>query len=219
MATTVTNMLTWVGYRLSTTIGAATEPSQAECIQWINEVVSELTTVCAEAKTEVGRTTASITLADGSATYTDLALVLLAPYEMLDDDGQRFCGWIEKTSERIPLKLVTEQDSVNYNPSTEREPVAFYVNGANGLVFLDTPDTAYTAKIPYYPVHTVITAVGNTIPFLGIFDNTIIESVTMRSQNRDEYDLSFELKWFSYIRGQARKILAMRRSETTRIKV
>jgi len=219
MATTVTNMLTWVGYRLNVTIGAATEPSQAECIQWINEVVAELLTVCVESGTEIGRSTASVTLADKTASYNDLAATLLAPYEMLDGGGQRFCGWIEKTNVRNPLKLTTQATAVEYDPALESEPVEFYVDGSNNLIFLPTPDATYTAKIPYYAVHTILTAVGNTIPFIGVFDNVIIESVTMRAQNRDEYDLSFELKWFSYIRGQARKIIAMRKGETTKVSV
>jgi hypothetical protein len=41
----------------------------------------------------------------------------------------------------------------------------------------------------------------------------------MRSQNREEYELGFELKWFQYIRGQARKIIMMRKNPTTRISV
>ena len=217
MATTVTNMLAWVGYRLNVTIGASSEPSQAECIQWINEVVSELLTVCVESGTEVGRSTASITLADGDKDYTDLAATLMTPYEMRDSDGRRFCGWIEKTNVRNPLLLLTEADSIDYDPALESEPVGFYVTGDNTLIFLPTPDATYTAKIPYYAVHTILTAVGNTIPYIGIFDNVIVESVTMRAQNRDEYDLSFELNWFKYIRGQARKILAMRRSETVKV--
>ena len=219
MATTVTNMLTWVGYRLGTTISASSEPTQAECIQWINEVVAELLTVCVETGTEIGRTTASITLADGDKDYTDLAALLLAPYEMIDNKGQRFCGWIEKTNVRNPLKLGTEADSVHYNPAEESEPDMFYITGDNTLIFLNTPDATYTAKIPYYPVHTIITAVGDTIPYMGVFDNVIIESVTMRAQNRDEYDLGFELNWFKYIRGQARKIIAMRQGETIKVSV
>lgn len=219
MATTVTNMLTWVGYRVGTTISSSSEPTQAECLQWINEVCSELLTVCVEGGTEIGRSTASITLADGTATYTDLATTLLTPLEMIDTKGEAFCGWIEKTNERNMLKLTTEAKSIEYDPAHEDEPVEFYLNGSNGLVFLPTPDATYTAKIPYYAVHTILTVVGDTVPFKGVFDNVIIESVTMRAQNRDEYDLSFELNWFKYIRGQARKIIALRKGTTTRISV
>ena len=221
MATTVANILTWVGYRYfpddAQSISATSNPSQAECLQWINEVVSELLTVCVEAGTEVARSTASVTLADGTASYNDLAATLLTPYEMLDSDGQRFCGWIEKTNVRNPLKLVTQARALDYDPALESEPVEFYIDGSNNLIFLPTPDDTYTAKIPYYAVHTILTQTTDTIPYIGIFDNVIVESVTMRAQNRLEYDLSFELKWYSYIRSQARKVLAMRRGETVGI--
>jgi hypothetical protein len=84
------------------------------------------------------------------------------------------------------------------------------------VIFRPTPDDEYTAEIPYYPYHTTLTLTTATVPFLKVFDHVITESVTMRAQNRDEYDLSFELKWFSYIRKQARKIIAMRKNETVR---
>ena len=221
MATTVTNILTAVGYRIfldGTAISTTTEPSTAECIQWMNETCNELLTVCAETGSEIGRTTASITLADGTATYTDLASLLFANVLFYDDAGETFSGWIEKTNARNPLKLGTEADSLNYNPATESEPDRFYVNASNGLTFLPTPDATYTAKIPYYGVLTALAAVGNTVPFLGVFDNVIIESLAMRIQNRAEYDLSFELKWFTYIRSQARKIIGMRTNPVVTIR-
>jgi hypothetical protein len=221
--TTVANILTNVGYRLfpdgSTTISATSEPNQAECIQWINETCEELLTVCVEMGSEVGRTTAEITLADGTATYTDLAALLFAPVIYRDGGGMQFSGWIEKTNERIPLILTQYQEVINYNPSLEREPSHFYIDGANGLTFIPTPDAEYTAKIPYYGYLTALALTTATIPFMRIFDHVITESVTMRSQNREEYELGFELKWFQYIRGQARKIIMMRKNPTTRISV
>ena len=93
----------------------------------------------------------------------------------------------------------------------------FYINGANGITFFPQPDDEYTAVIPYYPYHTVLTLTTNTIPFMQIFDNVILESVVMRAQNREEYDLAYELKWFSYIRSQAKKIIYLRKNPTTRI--
>jgi len=217
MATTVANILTAVGYRLfsdGTAISSTTDPSQAECIQWTNEVCEELLTICIERVSEIGRTTATITLADGTASYSDLAALLFSPVIMRDSEGSQFSGYIEKTNVRNPLKLTTEAAKVDYDPALESEPVEFYIDGSNSLIFLPTPDATYTAKIPYYPYHTTLTATTDTVPFMRIFDNVIIEAVTMRAQNRDEYDLSFELKWFSYIRGQARKIIAMRKNET-----
>jgi hypothetical protein len=218
--TTVANILTAVSYSIfpdkDQSITTTSEPSQTECIQWQNEVCEELLTVCIETKTEIGRTTASITLADGDDDYTDLASLIFSPVVMYDQDGEQFSGWIEKTNVRNPLTLTTQAAVIDYDPALESEPVEFYLDGSNNLIFLPTPDATYTAKIPYYPYHTTLTATTDTVPFKQIFNNVIIESVTMRAQNREEYDLSFELKWFSYIRGQGRKIIFMRKNETVR---
>ena len=221
--TTVANILTNVGYRLfpdgSTTIGTTSEPTQAECIQWINETCDEIFTVCIELGSEIGRTSVDITLADGTSTYTDLAALLFAPVLFRDNKGAQFSGWITKTNERAPLRLLGEEDLMTYNPSLEREPAGFYINGSNGLVFVPTPDATYTAHIPYYGYLTALATTGATIPFLRVFDHVITESVTMRAQNREEYELGFELKWFQYIRQQARKIVMLRRNPTRRISV
>lgn len=218
--TTVANILTAVGYRIfndgTTTISSSSEPSQAECIQWINEVCEELLTLCVEYGSEIGRTTGTITLADGTASYADLATTLFTPTLMHDDAGDQFSGYIQKTNVRNPLRLVTEGALINYDPALESEPCEFFVDGSNNLIFLPTPDDTYTAKIPYYACHTTLTATDDTVPFVKVFDNVIIESVTMRAQNRDEYDLTFELKWYSYIRNQARKIIYMRKNATVR---
>lgn len=218
----VSEILTAIGYRLfldDTTISATSEPTQAECIRWINETIEEILTVCIETGSEIGRTTASITLVDGTSTYTDLADLLFAPVIYRDHNGDQFSGWIEKTSQRIPLRLITESELINHNPSTEAEPTHFYITGANSIVLIPTPNSAYTFKIPYYGYPTAITLTTQTLPFMRIFDHVITESVVMRVQNREEYELGFELKWFQYIRGQARKILHMRRNPTRRISV
>jgi len=221
MATTVANMLTWAGYRLfpdgETTITTSSEPSQAECLQWINEVCNELLTVCITTGSEIGRSSVSITTVDGTSTYTDLAALIFAPVLMYDRNGRQFSGYIEKTNVRNPLRLVGADALIDENPSEEGEPVEFYINGANGVTFFPQPDDEYTAVIPYYPYHTVLTLTTNTIPFMQIFDNVILESVVMRAQNREEYDLAYELKWFSYIRSQAKKIIYLRKNPTTRI--
>jgi len=217
--TTVANILTAVGYRIftggSTTITASSEPNQSECIQWINEVCEELLTICIQEGSEIGRTTASVSLVDGTSSYSDLTALLFAPVLMRDQEGDQYSGYIEKTNVRNPLTLTTEAAVIDYDPALESEPCEFYIDGSNNLIFLPTPDDSYTAKIPYYPYHTALTATTDTVPLLKIFDNVIIEAVTMRAQNREEYDLTFELKWFSYIRSQAKKIIYMRKNLTT----
>jgi hypothetical protein len=219
-ATTVANILTAVGYRVfldASPISATSEPSQAECIQWINETCQELLTVCVEWGSEIGRTTGSITLADGTASYNTLLSLLFSTAIFYDQEGKQFSGWIEKTNVRNPLKLGVESDLLDLDPAGESEPDSFYIDGSNNLIFMPTPDATYTAKIPYYPYHTVLTATGDTVPFVKVFDTVITESVVMRAQNRAEYDLSFELKWFSYIRQQGRKIISMRKNPTVAI--
>jgi len=222
--TTVANILTNVGYRLfpdgSTTIGTTSEPTQAECIQWINETCKELLTVCVEMGSELGRTAAAtVTLSDGTASYSDLAATLFSPVIYKDNNGDQFSGWIEKTYERLPLRLTTEAELIDRNPAIEQEPTHFYIDGSNNLVFIPTPDATYTAKIPYYAFHTALTLTTDTIPFLTVFDDVITESIAMRSQNRDEYELGYELNWFKYLRTQARKIILMRKNPTVRISV
>ena len=221
MATTVANMLTWVGYRLfpdgSTTITTSSEPTQAECIQWINEVCNELLTVCITTSSEIGRTSAPITTVDGTPSYTDLAALMFAPVLMYDRDGNQFSAFIVKTNSRVPIRLVSVDAYVDHNPSEESEPTEFYIDGTNSIIFLPTPDAEYTVQVPYYPYHTILTLPTETVPFMQIFDNVILEPVVMRAQNREEYDLAYELKWFSYIRSQAKKMIYMRRNPTTRI--
>ena len=223
MTTLVSNILTNVGYRLfldDTTISATSSPSEAECIQWINETCEEILTICVEFNSEIGRTTpASITTVDGTATYTDLAALLFAPVIYRDRYARQFSAWVEKTTERIPLTLTTEAALVNYDPTLESEPIEFYINGANGLVFLPTPDDEYTIKVPYYGYITAITATTSPIPFMRIFDHVITESLVLRAQNREEYELGYELKWYGYIREQARKIIMIRKNPTRRILV
>jgi hypothetical protein len=219
--TTVANIITNIGYRLfldDTTISATSSPTQAECIQWMNETCEELLTVCVELGSEIGRTAAaSISLVDGTASYSDLAATLFAPVIYRDNKGGQFSGWIEKTSERVPLILTSEQELINYVPSLEKEPEKFYIDGSNNLVFIPIPDTAYTAKIPYYSYLTALALTTDTMPFLRVFDHVITESVVMRSQNREEYELGYELKWFQYIRKQARKIILTRKNPTAKI--
>jgi len=202
---TVASILTAVGYRLfsdGTSIDTTSEPSQAECIQWINETTLWITGICAANGSELGRTTGSITTADGTASYSDLSDMYI-PYEK---------GWIVKTYSRDEIVLTTELDSINYDPSDENEPEKYYIDGSNNVVFLPTPDDTYTVKIPYWAVPTALTLTTDTMPFNGIFDNQYIEALVLRAQNRDEYDLSFELKWFGFLQDQIRQAIELRKN-------
>lgn len=202
---TVADIITGVNARLggNISITSTTDPSESEVIQWCNETCKWLTHVCARENSELGRTTGSVSATDGTASYNTLASAMMIPHHT---------GWILKTYERVPVYLCQEMDSLDYDPSYEGEPEKFYVDGSNNVVFLPTPDTSYTVKIPYWAFPTALTTTKSTIPFLGIFDNVIIEAVTMRCQNREEYDLTFEQNWMSFLLKQARELILMRRN-------
>ena len=126
-------------------------------------------------------------------------------------------GWIMKTNSRNEIQLCVEEDSIEYSPSSISEPAFFYVDGSNNVVFLDTPDGAYTVKVPYWALPTAMSDGDSTVPFLGIFDNLFIEALVMRMQNRDEYDLSFEYKWFKFISEKARRAISMRKKRGSEV--
>lgn len=137
-----------------------------------------------------------------SKTKYTLSSTLMAP-------AQR--GWVSKTTERNPIGLKTEDSLTDYSPTDTNEPDVFYLTDGNLVSFLPRPDDAYTIKIPYWAWPTAISDTTDTIPFHGVFDNLLIESMTMRIQNRDEFDLSFELKMYSFLRAEATKIIRMRK--------
>jgi hypothetical protein len=49
------------------------------------------------------------------------------------------------------------------------------------------------------------------MPFLGLMDNVFIEAVTMRAQNRDEYDLKYELNWQSFLLDRVKSVIGLRK--------
>lgn len=151
-----------------------------------------------------------------TATYDDLASDFYAPVVLVDEDGVSFSGWIEESTERTPIKLTTEKSRIDYTPGLINEPSEFYLDGSNNIVFLQTPDAAYTIKIPYYQMQSV-TATTDTVPFLGIFDNLIIESVTNKYLYRSREDMGVEWNWFSFIRERATRILKLRKRTAVRL--
>ena len=212
--TTVADLITRIQYRLfpgGETISTSTTPTQAEIIEWINEANEWITGVLAEERAGIGRTLGTITTVDGTASYATLS-TMYAPTDLVDKNGNTVNGWVLKTNSRNPIKLTTEGSSIDYSPAStaEGEPEMFYVDGSNNVVFLPTPDAVYTVKIPYYPMPTALTTTGATVPFLGLFDGLLVQAVVIRAQNRDEYDISNELKWFSFLTEKARRVIRMR---------
>jgi hypothetical protein len=284
---TVESLLTYIGYSLNRPITTTSEPTQAECIQWINQTLDWIVMTLAELGSELGRTVGTVTttktaitaatqaspcqitaashgIPDGqvvtiagisgmteinnldftatyvdannftigvdasdytawssggyvyTAVYDDIASDFYAPHIMTDSDGQEFSGWIEKSTERVSLRLATEANKLDYAPGQINEPEAFYVDNSNNIIFLQTPDAAYTIKIPYYQTQSV-SDTDSTVPFLGVFDNLIIESIVNKYLYRTREDAGIEWNWFSFVKERAERIVKLRKKAAGRI--
>lgn len=134
--------------------------------------------------------------------YGDLAATMYCPCQD---------GWIVDGRSRDPLSLATESILLDHDPVETVEPSEFYVDGANNICFPSYPDDVYTVKIPYYQIPTALTSGNDTVPFNGLMDNVFIEAVTIRCQNRDEYDVGFDVKWLSFLNDRVRNVIAMRK--------
>uniref|UniRef100_A0A6H1ZLR6 Uncharacterized protein n=2 Tax=viral metagenome TaxID=1070528 RepID=A0A6H1ZLR6_9ZZZZ len=126
-------------------------------------------------------------------------------------------GWVLKSNARNKINLINGIDVVDYCPSSVSEPEGFYIDEDGDICFVDTADAAYTIKIPYWAIPTTIDDTTDTVPFKGVFDNLLIESLSMRILNRDEYDLSHELNWYKFLLSEARKIVRMRKNPTASV--
>jgi hypothetical protein len=134
--------------------------------------------------------------------YSTLASSLFVPAQ---------CGWLVKSNSRQEITLTTEDQLIDYDPVEITEPSEFYVDGSNNVCFPSYPDAVYTIKIPYWQIPTAITATSDTMPFLGLMDNVFIEALTIRAQNRDEYDTTLEIKWQSFLMDRVKNMIAMRK--------
>jgi hypothetical protein len=144
------------------------------------------------------------------AVYDDLASVMYSVAVMQDDDGNNFSGWIHKTTGRNELVLKTEAELLNRVPGTTNEPDSFFLDGSNNIIFMDTPDDAYTVKIPYYAISSV-DSTEDTIPFLGIFDSLITEAVSTKYLYRTREDANIEWNWFKFVKERAERIIKQRK--------
>lgn len=209
---TVANIITAVGYRIGISIDASSEPSSTECIQWLNEDVKWILALCAEEGSDIGQTEGSITTVDGTASYADFATTMYAPEEY---------GWIEAASTRTKIHLTSAKAKIGFTPgaANEGQPERFYVDGSNSVYFLPTPDQAYTIKIPYWQIQTTLTATSDTVPFNGLFDPVLTENLSIRIQNRDEYDVQFEQSWMNFLSERVRNLIRMRVNSRNRIQI
>jgi len=264
-------------FRDEALFSTTTTPTQAQCLVWINEDLKTVAGICAQEKSELGRTEGGITTRTaaisaitaanpGSVTsavhglttgdtvlvkdvvgmtevndiiftvtvtnttvftlgvntsaytaYSSGGTVYPINYSLSNILGIYKYGWILKTTARNKINLINGLDVVDYNPSSVSEPEAFYVNESGDICFADTADDAYTVKIPYWAIPTALTATTDTVPFKGVFDNLLIESLSMRILNRDEYELTHELNWYKFLMSEARKIVRMRQNPTSSV--
>ena len=208
---TVATIMTAVGHRLGggITISSTSDPSQATCIQWLNETILWTIGLCAEANSDLGRKIGTITTKEGVMEYDGLVDDIYAPAQQ---------GWIVKTNERVPINLRTEDVLMEYDPSESVEPSEFYLDGENQICFPSEPDDEYTVKIPYWEIPVALTATSDIIPFFGLMDNLFIEAVTIRAQNRDEYDITIDLKWQSFLHERVSRVIALRKRTSVSIR-
>ena len=134
--------------------------------------------------------------------FSDIATTLYTPAQK---------GWVVKSNYRSEIILKQELDLLDYDPIMADEPAEFYIDGSNNVCFFVYPDDAYTVKIPYWTLPTALTATTDTMPFLGLMDNVFVEALVWRCQNRDEYDITMELKWQSFLLDRVKAVIAMRK--------
>lgn len=203
---TVGNVIDAVGYRLGgRQIDESTIPSLSQCISQLNGDIQWILGKCAEQESEIGRTLATITTVDGTAEYSDLMSDLYSPSSY---------AWIEKTYDRCKLKLTTQEKLIDYSPDSgsEAEPEYYYIGGNNALTFIPTPDDAYTVKMPYYQEQTSLTSRSSTMPFNGLFDNLLIESMVLRFTDNKEDDPNYEFKWFQSWDNRVKRMIELRKN-------
>lgn len=202
----VSAIFTAVSGRTGETISTTSSPTEAQCIQFLNEDIEWLTSICAEEKSDIGQSLGEITTVDGTSEYDDLSgMYCTADY-----------GYVIKDYSRDRIKLVTSEKLLEYSPddSAENEPCEFYVDGSNNVILLPTPDDEYDVVIPYWAMPTDLTATTDTVPFNGVFDGLLIEHLTMRWQNTEEYELDFEYKWLQFLLTKARRLISMRKGRS-----
>lgn len=288
---TVATILTRAGYRLGggITVSSSSDPSEATCIAWLNEIALWLTGLCAEYDSDLGKTEGYITTVHATIsaatqaspcaiTATSHGLMALGNAEVLiygvsgmtelNDtqftakyssadavtlyaitnsatavssaaytaytSGGNICkrkysdlasyiytpaqtAWIIDDHSRTPITLRDQKCQEEYDPVGYQEPSEFYVDGSNNICFPSYPDDAYVVQIPYWQIPTTLSATTDTMPFLGLFDNVFIEALTIRAQNRDEYDTTIDLKWQSFLLERARRVIEMRKKMTSSV--
>ena len=205
---TVSSLISAVEYRLGgRSIDSSTTPSLEQCLSQLNSDIGWILGKCAEQNSDLGRTTGSITTVAGTDSYSNFATDMYAPSNY---------GWVLDTYSRNKIVLTTEESILDYNPhsSGRAEPTHFYVDSSNNVVFLPTPDDAYSMRIPYWQVQTTLTAKSDTMPFSGLFDSVLVESLTLRLTDnyKGEEESGYEYKWFQSLDKRVSRMIEIRKN-------
>ena len=112
-------------------------------------------------------------------------------------------------SDSVYIENVVGMTNVNGNTYT-----LTIVDASAGTYTIGVNSSTYATYVSGGYV-TLATATTNyTMPFGGLFDNLLIESIVLKAQNRDEYDMSYELKWLQFISEKARRLIQMRKGQS-----
>jgi hypothetical protein len=110
-----------------------------------------------------------------------------------------------KTGDRTKIASVAGMTELNGNWYT-------VTNVSANTVSLDNTDsTSYTT-------YTSGGAASTALPFNGVFDPIIIEAVSIRFQNIEEYKQEYEQSWLSFLMREARIIIEMRKNPESKVR-
>lgn len=167
--------------------------------------------------TVAGSTDDTFTIGSTSANtaYSSGGYVYKAKYSTIASNMYMPCNyaWIHKQYDRVKIDLVTEKETVKYSPSEIGEPEFFHVDESGNITYFPTPDDDYTIYHPYWSIQTTLNEKDDTMPFNGLLDTIIVDAVVMRALNRKEYDISVELKWFSFINDRIKALAWLRKNK------
>ncbi len=141
-------------------------------------------------------------IADPSPYYTDLATAMHTP----DTFGTAFYG-----CEQYDIRLGSWRDKARYGLNAYGVPEVFFLDANNYVYLRPLPNYEFIVTIPYWGVQTSLTAVGDTMPFGGRFDQYLAEGIVQIVQNRDEYNLQVEQFWKGFLMARAGNLIKRRR--------
>lgn len=149
---TVEDLLTDIGYSLNRSITGSSEPSQAECIAWINQTLDWLLQLCAEFGSELGRTTGVITCAKSAITaitQDNPGSVTSASHGFSTGDVVTIAGVVGMTEVNDTEFTITKVDSDTYTIGVDTSSYTAYSSGGYGYkaAYNDFASTLYAVAV------------------------------------------------------------------------